>query len=77
MMDSYRIRNIGAVELDAIHNRLKTHFLAAGLKGVELDYAIAAAFRSSLISIDNDRDAKAQAKSEKQAKRAHLKVVVE
>jgi hypothetical protein len=74
-MSSYRIRNINPVELDAIHNRLKTHFLAAGLKGVELDYAIAAAFRSSLISIDNDRDAKAEAESEKQAKRAHLKVV--
>jgi hypothetical protein len=74
-MSAYRIRNIGLIELDQIHNRLATHFRAAGLTGDVLDHAIADAFRSSLISIDNDRDAKAQADAEKDTRRAHLQVV--
>lgn len=74
-MDSYRIRHISEVEADAIHNRLATHFRAAGLTGDALDKAIAAAFRASLVAIDADRDAKAQAESERQERRAHLSLV--
>lgn len=74
-MTGYRIRNITLAETDAIHNRLATHFRAAGLTGDALDAAIASAFRSSLVSIDDDRDNKAKAEAEKQAKRSNLKLV--
>ena len=75
MSDPYRIRNIPMVELDAISNKLATLFRAAGLTGDVLDHAIANAFRSSLISIDDDRDAKAQRSEQKDQQRVHLRVV--
>jgi hypothetical protein len=74
-MDSYRVRHISEVEADAMHNRLATHFIAAGLTGDALDEAIAAAFRVSLIAIDTDRDTKAKAEVERQERRTHLSIV--
>ena len=75
MSEPYRIRNIGLSELDAISNKLATLFRAAGLTGDALDHAIANAFRPALISIDNDRDVKAQAVEQQDQQRAHLRVV--
>ncbi len=70
------LQHIDAVELDALNERARTSCLAAGItKPSELDRAIAETLFGQLEAIEQDREAKAQAAAEVEAKRAHLRLI--
>ena len=57
------INHISADELNRLHEKLASAFRVAGLRGDDLDKAIAAAMTPSLQEIENDRAAKADRRS--------------
>ena len=57
------LNHTSADELGRLHTKLCNAFRAAGLRGVDLDKAIAAALTPSLIEIETDRKAKADRRS--------------
>ena len=54
---------MSADELDRLHEKLASAFRVAGLRGDDLDRAIASALTPSLIAIETDRKAKADRRS--------------
>jgi hypothetical protein len=55
--------NIDLTEADRVHEKLRTTFVAAGLKGGELDDAIANAFGPAIESIEASRQIKIDARA--------------
>ena len=60
---SVKLSHISVDEMNALHEQLAAAFTIAGLKGDDLDKAIASALTPSLISIEADRQAKADQRS--------------
>ena len=53
------VSHMNESEMNALHEKLASAFRVAGLKGNDLDRAIASAMTASLIEIETDRAAKA------------------
>ena len=62
------LNHVSVDELNRLHEKLASAFRVSGLKGDDLDKAIAAALTPSLIAIEGDRKAKAD-------RRLKLKIV--
>ena len=60
---SIKLSHVSEGELDRLHEKLASAFRVAGLKGDDLDRAIASAMTPSLQQIETDRAAKADRRS--------------
>lgn len=60
---SVKFVNVDLAEADRVHEKLRTTFVAAGLRDAALDDAIAAAFGPAIESIEASRQAKKDQKA--------------